>query len=129
MKPVTAEVLGETECWQLLAGESLGRLAVCTATGADIFVVNYLVTERAVFFRSAPGTKLALLAASPRVAFEADGKHHLHHWSVVVKGVAHRIDSDDSIEESGVLGLETATAGDQWNYVRIEPGSITGRRV
>jgi nitroimidazol reductase NimA-like FMN-containing flavoprotein (pyridoxamine 5'-phosphate oxidase superfamily) len=129
VKPVTAEVLDETECWQLLAGESVGRIAVCTATGADIFVVNYLVTERAVFFRSAPGTKLALIAASPRVAFEADGRHHLHRWSVVVRGTAHRIDSDTTIEESGVLGLSTATTGDKWNYVRIEPGSVTGRRV
>lgn len=129
MKLSTAEVLGEAECWELLAGESVGRIAVCTPTGADIFIVNYLVAGHAVFFRSAPGTKLMAITANPRVAFEADGRHRLHQWSVVVRGTANRLDTDQSIEESGVLRLATAAAGDKWNYVRIEPRSVTGRRV
>lgn len=120
--------LTDDACWELLRGESLGRLAVVAADGVDMFPVNYLVDRGTIVFRSAPGTKLVDLADAPAVAFEVDGADDHHRWSVVVRGVARRLDADDEIEGSGVLALATLTSTPKFNYVRITPRVISGRR-
>lgn len=119
----------ESECWALLDTVSVGRLAVSSEDGADIFPITHHVHEGAVYFRTAPGAKLAAVVANPRVAFEADGSRDDRPWSVVVRGVAHRLDRDDEIVASGVLDVITPAGGDQWNYVRIDPLAVTGRRA
>ncbi|MBX3100245.1 MAG: pyridoxamine 5'-phosphate oxidase family protein [Salinibacterium sp.] len=122
------EVLDESTCWELLATTDLGRIAISTAEGPDIFPINFLVKDREIFFSSAPGTKLVELTAEPVVAFEADGVHDRKRWSVVVRGGATRLSFDADITAAGVHELATMTATDKWNYVRIAPTSITGRR-
>jgi nitroimidazol reductase NimA-like FMN-containing flavoprotein (pyridoxamine 5'-phosphate oxidase superfamily) len=122
------ENLSEDESWRLLAGENVGRLAVRDGDGIDIFPINFLVKERTVYFRSAPGSKLMELTRHPLVAFEADGAAASAPWSVVVKGEAVRLGSDEEILSSGVKELHSASPTDKWNYVRITPNSITGRR-
>jgi nitroimidazol reductase NimA-like FMN-containing flavoprotein (pyridoxamine 5'-phosphate oxidase superfamily) len=121
-------VLTDDACWELLRGETLGRLAVVADDGVDIFPVNYLVDRGTILFRSAPGSKLADIAHDPVVALEVDGCDDLHRWSVVVRGMARRLDADDEIETSGVLGLATVTRAPKHNYVRISPRVVTGRR-
>ena len=117
------------DCWRLVEKAHLGRIAVQTTDGLDIFPINFVVTDREIFFRSAPGSKLIDITAHPEVAFEVDGRHGRHRWSVVVKGRAHRLDRDDEIESSGVLRLSTAPSTEKFNYVRISPTSISGRRI
>lgn len=116
------------ECWDRLRTESFGRLAVSAGSGVDIFPINVTVRDRTVFFRTAPGSKLVDITDHPVVAFEIDGRRRGMHWSVVIKGRASRLSSDDEIEESGILALHTATPTAKWNYVRILPDSVTGRR-
>lgn len=129
------EDLSAEECWRLLAAAPLGRLATAVvdpATGElslDVFPVNFLVHEGAIFFRTGPGAKLMELTANDKVAFEVDGETGLATWSVVVHGRAHRLMMDREIEESGVLELETVHPTDKWNYVRITVDSITGIRL
>jgi nitroimidazol reductase NimA-like FMN-containing flavoprotein (pyridoxamine 5'-phosphate oxidase superfamily) len=120
--------LSDDTCWELLRSASLGRLAVVAADGVDMFPVNYLVDRGTILFRSAPGTKLIDVVHDPVVAFEVDGVDERHRWSVVVRGVARRLDADDEIEASGVLGLETLAPSAKFNYVRITPRVVTGRR-
>ncbi len=120
--------LTELECWRLLSRGRIGRLAISIDGHPDIFPVNFLARDGRIFFRSAPGSKLQAVAESPIVAFECDGRGLRRRWSVVVKGTAHRLDRDDEIERSGVLALTTATDTEKWNYVRIDPVSVTGRR-
>lgn len=120
--------LGDDASWELLRGGSLGRLAVVAEDGVDVFPVNYLVDRGTILFRSAPGTKLIDVVHDPVVAFEVDGVDERHRWSVVVRGVARRLDADDEIEGSGVLGLATLTPAAKFNYVRITPRVVTGRR-
>ena len=122
------DVLDETTCWSLLTSTDLGRLAITTADGPDIFPVNFLVKDQAVFFSSAPGSKLVELTANPLVAFEADGIQDRKRWSVVLRGSATRLSFDADITVSGVLELATMTPSDKWNYVRISPTRVTGRR-
>jgi nitroimidazol reductase NimA-like FMN-containing flavoprotein (pyridoxamine 5'-phosphate oxidase superfamily) len=120
-------VLDDAECWRLLAASSLGRFAVKIADGVDVFPVNYLAHNHELFFRSAPGSKLVDLAREPNVAFEIDGEHARHVWSVVVRGTAQRLATDHEIEESGIQLLETWHPSEKYNYVRIRPESVSGR--
>ena len=122
------EELDPSECFRLLRRGVMGRLAVRDETGVDVFPVNYLVHENAVYFRSAPGSKLQRLTASPQVGFEVDGRRGSEVWSVVVRGVARRLDSDEEILASGISEEPTALGGEKFNYVRIRPEQITGRR-
>jgi nitroimidazol reductase NimA-like FMN-containing flavoprotein (pyridoxamine 5'-phosphate oxidase superfamily) len=121
-------ILTDDACWELLRSETLGRLAVVAEDGVDVFPVNYLVDRGTILFRSAPGSKLADIAHDPVVALEVDGCDDRHRWSVVVRGTAHRLDADDDIEASGVLGLATLTHDPKFNYVRISPRVLSGRR-
>lgn len=123
------ETLSTEKCWRLLSRAHIGRVAVHLDGEIDIFPINFVVTRGEIFFRSAPGSKLMDIASNPVVAFEADGRRPGHRWSVVVRGTAHRLDRDDEIEASGVLNLDTETSTEKWNYVRIRPTSVTGRRL
>ena len=128
------EEISVEECWKLLAAESIGRLATAAVDAAteelsvDVFPVNFLINQGAIFFRSGPGSKLVDITANDRVAFEIDGQSHLANWSVVVHGRAHRLSLDRDIEESGLLALEPVHPTDKWNYVRIDVDSVTGIR-
>ena len=122
------EVLGEEESWHLLASADLARLAVSIDDGVDIFPINYVVADRVIFFRTAPGSKLMDLTKHPIVALETDGTHNRRRWSVVGKGSAVRLGSDEEIEASGVLSLHSLVPTEKWNYVRITVSSITGRQ-
>ena len=116
------------ECWARLHGETVARLAVASDFGVEIFPINFTVHDRAIYLRTAPGSKLVDLIKYPIVALEIDGRDAGMHWSVVVKGEATRLSSDDEIQASGVLALHTATSTPKWNYVRILPDSVTGRQ-
>lgn len=121
-------VLAENVCWSLLRTGGVGRLAISGDSGIEIFPINYLVSGGGVFFRSAPGEKLELLAGGAPVAFEVDGTLAPYHWSVVVHGTATRLDADDEIEASGVMDLRPDHPEPRmWNYVRIAPERLTGR--
>jgi len=122
------EHLSEDECWELLAGSDVGHLAIRLGEGVDIFPINYLVQDRVIFFSSAPGAKMVQLTAQPQVAIEADGILNRQRWSVVVKGAAERLSTSDEIESSGISRIYTLEPNDKWNYVKVTPSEVTGRR-
>ena len=120
--------LSADECWSLLRTVDLGRLALISDGVPHIYPLNYLIGDRVLYFRSAPGDKLAAIGADNVVAFEADGIYSRQRWSVVIRGTAHRLNYDSEIESSGVMELQSYLASDKWNYVRIDPDVVTGRR-
>ncbi|MCE7481816.1 pyridoxamine 5'-phosphate oxidase family protein [Microbacterium profundi] len=123
------ERLPTAECWRLMGRAGLGRLAVDGADGApDVFPVNYLVHSGSVFFRTAPGSKLTDVTVHPAVALEVDGDSVASRWSVVIRGDTHRLDTEDAIEESGIRALVSFDPTSKQNFIRLTPGSITGRR-
>lgn len=120
--------LSTDECWAVLGGSGIGHLAQrANPVGVDIVPINFLVTDRELFFRSAPGTKLKNLLHHPYVAVQVERLRGDTWSSVVVKGKAIRLGSDEEIEHSGILDLIPAQPGDKFNYVRITPDAVTGR--
>ena len=124
------EVLAPRECWGLLRGVSVGRLAVWLTDHPDIFPVNFTVDHGTVVFRTAPGSKLTGATGPAPVAFEADGVDADTGiaWSVVVKGSATVMESTGDLLDSFALSLFPWQPGRKDTFVRIVPTEITGRR-
>jgi len=124
----SSDVLDEDTCWDYIAMADIGRLAVPGLDDdIDVFPVNFLMYHRAIYFRSAPGSKMVDVLVHPGVTFEVDGHGRSRSWSVVVKGNAQRVSTDAEIESSGISRLHTTAIGEKWNYVRITPTEVTGR--
>lgn len=120
-------ILEADACWSLLQTESVGRVAIA-AERVEIYPVNFLVHDRGIYFASAPGSKLMELVENPNVAFEVDGQAGDELWSVVIHGRANRLARDSDIESSGILQHKGWHPTQKYNYVRIRPDEITGRR-
>ena len=121
-------VLTEAESWDLLRGVSLGRL-VTTVTGwTEIFPVNFVVQKNTLLFRTSEGTKLLTTALNEYVVFEADDHNVAEGWSVIVRGTARMLRTDEEIEEAERAQLLPWTGTLKQHYVRVMPLAVTGRR-
>ena len=119
--------LTRAECFELLGRLEVGRFAVNRRAGSPYVVpVNYVVDDDCVVFRSGPGTKLSALRDRP-VSFEVDWVDPIHRvgWSVLVEGIAHEM----TPEEAARLELDAWAPGLLSHWIRIIPGSVTGRRI
>lgn len=118
------------QCWVMLDTETVGRIALIVDGHPEIFPVNFVLQRRSIVFRTAGGTKLwAAMTAKP-VAFEIDGydAHEEKAWSVVARGEAELIETQDEKDEVDALFLEPWQPGDKDYYVRVAPKALTGRR-
>jgi nitroimidazol reductase NimA-like FMN-containing flavoprotein (pyridoxamine 5'-phosphate oxidase superfamily) len=122
------EVLDAATCWQLLASQEVGRLAVAFHEHPDIFPINFTADGETILFRTAEGTKLLTMAVGPAVAFEVDGydADKGEAWSVVVKGYAHEVPVFDKVDDDIPVFPWSATP--KGRFVRIAPDDVTGRR-
>ncbi|WP_458042575.1 MULTISPECIES: pyridoxamine 5'-phosphate oxidase family protein [Bacteria] len=128
--------LSPAECWRLLADPAIGRLAVTGADGMpDVFPLNVLAHDGALYARSAEGSKLSVIAEHPEAAIEVDGEDDEYRWSVVARGSAARLETDvdaatdAEIEASGVLRLASVNSGGKPYVIRLRPVTISGRRI
>jgi uncharacterized protein len=122
-------VLDRQTCWQLVAGEQVGRLAVSVDQHPELFPVNYAVDEATIVFRTAEGTKLSALFVDSAVAFEVDG-HDADTgtaWSVVIKGHAAEVPMQDLLDDLA-FPLFSWTPTPKPRFMRVVPDEITGRR-
>ncbi|MFT4029496.1 MAG: pyridoxamine 5'-phosphate oxidase family protein [Protaetiibacter sp.] len=122
------EVLTEQECWGLLERAPMGRIALAAAGEIDIFPLNFAVHDGALWFRTAPGTKLVELTVNPELALEIDGWDIDEAFSVVVKGVAERLEHASELEVAEGLPLTPWVPTLKYRWVRIRPTSVSGRR-
>jgi uncharacterized protein len=121
-------ILPVNECWDLMAGVTLGRLVTSVGNQPEIFPVNYVVQRHTVLFRTAEGTKLVSTAINNRVLFEVDDHNVAEGWSVIIKGVARSLRSNEDIEEAERAQVLPWTASEKSHFVRIIPEIVTGRR-
>ena len=120
-------VLPERACWRALEGTSVGRIAIAIGGDVEIFPVNYTTDGRRILFRTAPGSKLLALTAHPTVAFEIDGFDAAAAFSVVVKGRAERLESQQEIDAADLLPLAPWIPTLKYRWVRITPTELNGR--
>lgn len=122
-------ILDENECWDLLLGASLGRLAVSVRNQPEIFPVNFLAHDGKILIRTAQGEKLVQLTINNQIAFETDGRSTTSVWSVVVKGTARELQTRTEIDKAAELPLRPWTSTSKGVFVEIIPTKVTGRRL
>jgi nitroimidazol reductase NimA-like FMN-containing flavoprotein (pyridoxamine 5'-phosphate oxidase superfamily) len=128
----TLEKLGESECYNLLATETVGRVGLLVQGRPEVLPVNYALDGTTVLFRTAEGSVLndASLCV---VAFETDWVDEASHagWSVMVQGVAQDIGDaiDATSERLRRLSLITWAPGTRQRWFRIDADKVTGRRI
>ena len=121
------EIVSDDDCWDMLATQSIGRLAVSLDGQIEIFPVNYGLDGDGIIFRTNAGRKFTW-STEGEVAFEVDSVDERSHygWSVVIHGTARDISRYDGPQRQGAA---QAWSGPKDFLVRIAPRSITGRRV
>ena len=123
--------LTKSECFELLARERLGRVAVVDDRGPVVFPVNFVLDRHMVVLRTGAGTKLDAAIRGSRVAFEIDGTDTAAHtgWSVLVRGEAIEVTDPAELARLRKLPLDPWAPGTKTHYVRILPAALTGRRI
>ena len=126
--PETA-TLPTDECWKLLRGGSVGRLAVWVHDHPEIFPINSKVDHETLVFRTGAGTKLSS-AVGRMVAFETDSADTDGGvaWSVVVKGQATALSRSPEVLASVGQLLFPWETGRKDHFLRIVPEEVSGRR-
>lgn len=119
--------LDDEQSWKLLEATRHGRLVVSVAGEPDIFPVNYLVSDRKIYLRTAPGNKLAQLTINSRVLLETDGILSDEAWSVVLRGTARVLTNSTELAAVEELGLKSWVPTLKDFYVEIVPTSVSGR--
>jgi uncharacterized protein len=130
-QPSLIEELTRSECFGLLAGENLGRVAVIDDHGPVVFPVNFVLDRHTVVFRTEPGTKLHIAGRGSRVCFEADGTDPAGGaaWSVIVRGEITEVTDPAELARLRTLPLRVQAPGARDHYARILPAVLSGRRI
>jgi nitroimidazol reductase NimA-like FMN-containing flavoprotein (pyridoxamine 5'-phosphate oxidase superfamily) len=121
------EVLGDEEAWRRVRGQELGRLVTHVGDVLDIFPVNYALDGESVLFRTAEGSKLFELTVNDEVLFEVDDHTDTDAWSVIIRGKARRLETSEEVAHADTLPLRPWLPTLKYNYVRIEPTTVSGR--
>lgn len=127
------EEIGEAECWELLDGHGVGRIAVEGRDGLAVFPVNYQVVDGEIVFMTAADSSLARASESgAEVAFEED---HLDEafsqgWSVLLVGQARTMSDETAVRRAKDAVHSKPWAGDgRDTVVTLSPRRVTGRRI
>jgi nitroimidazol reductase NimA-like FMN-containing flavoprotein (pyridoxamine 5'-phosphate oxidase superfamily) len=124
-------ILDREECYRLLDGQALGRIAIMSGTLPAIVPVNFLRDGDRILVRTVAGTKLEAALRGSVVAFEVDGIDVTSHsgWSVMVTGAADVItDTEDLAAVQRLPHPHWAPrAGD--HVVALTTELVSGRRI
>ena len=121
------------ECLQLVGSKPVGRIGYCSARGAIILPVNHAVIAGDIVVRVDPSGETARYlhehghgAPLSYQVDELDDRSQAG-WSVLVTGTARAADPEAlfSLTDRPVPW----PAGGYWEYVRIHPDRVTGRRL
>jgi len=125
------EILSFLQCQELLERGIVGRIGMVVAGEPVILPVNYRYVCGSIVFRTALGEKTDVAMMDKPVAFEIDEWDAVREtgWSILVKGTAHEVDSDDPAAAAAATLQPWARAVERDIWVRIVPNEITGRRV
>lgn len=125
--------LSESECYELIRQEAVGRLVFQDSEGPAALPVNFGIAGNRVIFRVEEGSHLRDVLDGP-VAFEVDASDDETSmgWSVLIRGTGAELDMEE------VPGLLRQMHGDiphPWAegvhnvWVAVTPRKITGRKL
>ncbi len=123
--------LTKAECFELLAGEHLGRLAIVDDRGPVVFPVNYILDGHTIVFRTEEGTKLHAAVRGSLACFEVDESDAVTRtgWSVIVRGEITEVTDRAELARLRELPLRPWAPEGRNRYVRMLPAVVTGRRI
>jgi nitroimidazol reductase NimA-like FMN-containing flavoprotein (pyridoxamine 5'-phosphate oxidase superfamily) len=123
--------LTKSECFEMLAGERLGRLAFVDDRGPIVLPVNFVLDNHLIIVRTGEGAKLDAASHGGRVAFEVDriDASTGTGWSILVRGEATEVTDRSELARLRKLPLNPWAPGRKSHYVRILPAVLTGRRI
>jgi uncharacterized protein len=123
--------LDRRECLELLAAESVGRIAYAAGTGARILPVNYILVEDCIIFRTVPHGEIYRNALNSNCAFEIDEADEFFEsgWSVVALGRLELATEDDFARMRYGKLPEAWAGGNRYMFVRLPCEHVSGRRV
>jgi len=129
--PPRERELTKSDCFALLAGQRLGRLAFVDERGPIVLPVNFVLDSFMVITRTDEGTKLDIASHGGRVAFEVDQVDTAARlaWSVLIRGEAVEVTDEVELDRLNVLPLHPWAPGPKSHFVRILPAAITGRMI
>lgn len=117
------------DCWALLEGADIARVAWQAGDEIQLVPVNYTVADGGLWFRTDPGTALARGTAGRPVVVEVDQVDPVSRdgWSVVVRGTAELVDVLDAPDM--LVEMTVWPAGTDSVFVRVDAERLTGRRL
>ncbi len=120
--------LSEDQCWDLVAGLPVGRLAWSGPEGISVIPVNYVTAERGITLHTHAYSTMAREVDDSPVAFQVDQIDEATRsgWSVLVRGIAHT--SNAGLGGSGSRP-DVWPKGTKAVHLTVAVTSITGRRV
>lgn len=126
------QTLDEAACMRLMAATEFGRIAVVVADRPKIIVLNHLVHDGDVLFRTRDDALLAeLTAAGPVPAtYEVDSAFPVGHagWSVIATGLLTREEERRRVTAAREHVVAWAE-GDRDLVLRLDVEELTGRRA
>jgi nitroimidazol reductase NimA-like FMN-containing flavoprotein (pyridoxamine 5'-phosphate oxidase superfamily) len=131
------ELLGDAECWELLASGGLGRLVYSSRYGPIALPVVYMIDEGSIVLGTwdtalfDEDLRTGIAQAEYQVAVEADqiDVDAREGWIVLVRGAAHHLDTEAERAPFIDAGLEPWMEGVPAHFIRVTPGSIWGNRA
>ena len=122
--------LSPYECWQLLDHRfRIARVVWTRDGGAAIVPVNYVVAGGAIWFQTTPASRLAEECPGREVMVEVDevDPAALSGWSVIVTGVAEKVDAADVPDLLGEI--QVWPQSHRPVFMRVSADRLTGRQL
>ena len=118
------------QCWALLDTEVVGRVALIVDNHPEIFPVNFVARTAGDCLPHRRRHEAVGRDHGKPVAFEIDGYDARDEtaWSVMARGEAEVIESQEEKDDVDALLLEPWQPGEKAYYVRVAPKALTGRR-
>lgn len=117
--------LSKDECWELLRADEFGRLAYRMSDEVHLVPINYAVDGDTILFLTGEGNKLLGVTMHPEVVFEIDAYDDDHAHSVILRGLARRLEEDEEHRAENVP-LRPWVSTPKYNVVEIRPTQISG---
>jgi len=129
--PRELSALSRAECLDLLASQSVARLAFTRRALPDVIPVNFVLDGESALIRVQPGSAVARAVAGAVVAIQADDldREDRTGWSVTAVGEACEVlDPGDLARVADLVPLPWAR-GDRSLLIRIPLTRVAGRRL